>query len=249
MPQKERRVETFRKLSETIGADRVIWRFDPIILTDRISCETILERISALGDKLQGLTSKLVFSFVDIASYRKVKSNMSQLPLLACADVANCEPTAEQQLQIARGIAALRDGWKSRGWDLKVATCAEVAELDELGIEHNRCIDPELMEKAFSHDRILMNYLDGFRCEDSDGQADMFTPDEERKTGFNWSKLKDRGQRRECGCAESKDIGMYNTCPHKCVYCYANPNLTMVDTNRGKYAEDAESIIPFRKQT
>jgi hypothetical protein len=40
------------------------------------------------------------------------------------------------------------------------------------------------------------------------------------------SVSKDRTQRRECRCTVSVDIGSYTqTCPHRCVYCYANPRF------------------------
>lgn len=40
------------------------------------------------------------------------------------------------------------------------------------------------------------------------------------------SGIKDRSQRRECRCTESVDIGSYTqSCPHSCLYCYANPRL------------------------
>ncbi|VVB91759.1 Uncharacterised protein [uncultured archaeon] len=35
--------------------------------------------------------------------------------------------------------------------------------------------------------------------------------------------------RRECGCTYSVDIGAYDTCPHGCIYCYANMNKDIAE--------------------
>ena len=66
VPELERRIETFRKLSGMIGKERVIWRFDPLIVTPSLSTDMLLARIERIGDSLKGCTEKLVFSFVDV---------------------------------------------------------------------------------------------------------------------------------------------------------------------------------------
>lgn len=69
----DERVETFKQLSLMIGKERVIWRFDPLIITPSISPRELLKRIWNIGNKLKGYTDKLVFSFIDIKHIEKFK--------------------------------------------------------------------------------------------------------------------------------------------------------------------------------
>ena len=149
----ERRIETFRKLSEMIGKERVIWRFDPLIVTPSLSTDMLLARIERIGDSLKGCTEKLVFSFVDVKAYRKVQSNL--VKVTSCftkGDVMTAEPNDAQRIAIVKGLASLRDRWASEGWNLSLATCAEGIDFSEYGVEHNRCVDGELIERLFGSD-------------------------------------------------------------------------------------------------
>ena len=112
----------------------------------------------------------------------------------------------------------------------EIATCAEDIDLEKFNIKHNKCIDDDLMIKLFPDDNILMNFL-GYKPQES-----LFGTDTRKN-------IKDKGQRLNCGCMISKDIGSYNTCHHLCVYCYANTSKKVVTENLTKYNIDNESII------
>ena len=189
------RIDTFRRLADRIGKERVIWRFDPLMLSDEISIDTLLEQIAAIGRQLKGYTEKLVFSFIDISAYRKVQRNLAGLGIR--------EFTPEEQIRFAKGLSEL-----NRELGLELATCGEEADLGAFGVKHNKCVDDELMMRLFPNDTALMNFIGA--------EYDMFG-------GWHIPKSKkDKGQRKACGCIVSKDIGAYNTCPHLCRYCYAN---------------------------
>lgn len=70
----ENRIETFKLLVERLGKGSVVWRFNPIILTDDISVDDLLAKVQNIGDQLKRYTEKLVFSYADIALYKKSKS-------------------------------------------------------------------------------------------------------------------------------------------------------------------------------
>lgn len=238
VPSVAKRIETFKQLSSLIGKERVIWRFDPLIVTSQLTPRMLLSKIWHIGNELMGYTDKLVFSFVDVKAYRKVQNNLvKETGCFTKENVEQSELTEAQRTEIVEGLVKLRDIWKEKGWSLQLATCAEEVDLEKYDIEHNCCIDGELMKRIFSDDYELVYYLHTGKLPERDmfGQMPSLPP--------KAKNLKDKGQRKICGCMVSKDIGMYNTCRHFCVYCYANTSKECVLRNKEKHSDDSESII------
>lgn len=240
VPALQHRIEVFRRLSDKIGKERVIWRFDPLVLTAQLSPRQLLNKVYHVGNQLKGYTDKLVFSFIDVKTYRKVQNNLiKETPFFTRENVEKAEPEGDKRIELLEGLVKLREHWKNEGWDLTLATCAEEINLDLYGIEHNRCIDGELMERIFSEDKELVYYLRTGKLPETSGglfQSELIIP-------AAIKNLKDKGQRKACGCMISKDIGMYNTCRHFCVYCYANTSRDCVLKNASQHNENSESII------
>ena len=223
------RIDTFKSLSELIGKQKVIWRFDPLILTDKININKLLDKIQFVGDKIHNYTDKLVFSFADIDNYKKVKNNLRR-------DNINYKNWSNEDMEnIAKSIMQI-----NKQWNLKVATCAENIDLDSFSIEHNRCIDGELMKNIFCEDKALIYYLNYGKLP----EKNVLFIDSVLQS-ININRFKDNGQRKACGCMISKDIGMYNTCMHFCEYCYANTSKAAVMKNMSLFKDINESIIKF----
>ncbi len=236
VPKLTERVDTFRRLVDTLGFGSVIWRFDPMILTDRIGGDDLLEKAQRIGDQLKGYTEKMVFSFADIVAYRKVKSNLEK------NGVNYHEFDSASMNALAQGLSSLNAKW---GYTL--ATCGEQIDLDKYGIVHNKCVDDDLMIRLAHTDRELMDFL-GVEIK----EPDLFgtVPEGAIKLAngayaIKKKNNKDKGQRQTCGCIISKDIGQYNTCPHLCEYCYANASKDLARANYKRHCEKqfGESIL------
>ena len=225
VPSVDSRIKTFKELSQRLGKKRVVWRYDPLILTKDIDVNELLRRVKNIGNQIHEFTEKLVFSFVDIDIYKKVENNLKK------EEVPYIEWTTQNMEEFAKGISQI-----NKNWGLQLGTCSEKIDLDKYGIVHNKCIDDDLMIDLFSHDSQLMDFL-GVEIK----QADLFSDGKIIKT----RNLKDKGQREDCGCIMAKDIGQYNTCPHECNYCYANTSKEIAKKNYKRYLENpsSESIL------
>lgn len=229
------RIDTFYQLVDRLGKGSVVWRFDPLILTDKIGIDELLKKIENIGDKLHGYTEKLVFSYADIASYRKVRCNLEKNGILYQ------EWNEESMHRMASQLSKLNEKW---GYEL--ATCGEKINLEQYNISRNHCIDDRLIVRFGYRSENLLEFLSAKIINKEPVQQKLFTFDDGNNSATIPQKAilldngeyaiinkdnKDKGQREFCGCMKSKDIGEYNTCPHLCEYCYANASKELALTN------------------
>lgn len=164
-------IDRLIRLSEKIGPDKVIWRYDPIFTNQKYTKAYHIKSFQEIAEALRGHVSRVVISFLDL--YGQTKRNMPDIDEF---DETECRELVRCFVKIA----------KENG--MTVESCAEKLDLSEEGVIHGHCIDKNLIEEII---------------------------------GYRLTGGKDKGQRQECGCMESIDIGVYNTCQNGCRYCYA----------------------------
>ncbi|MDI9632829.1 MAG: DUF1848 domain-containing protein [Methanolinea sp.] len=216
VPPLPERVRTFARLSSILGPARVTWRYDPLLLSDSLSVDDLLSRVESIGASVHRYTRRLVVSFVDIAKYPRVQRLLS---VSGHTGVREFSPGEVDQF--CAGLADI-----ASGWNLDIYACGEERDLSSFGIHRGECISASHLASAFPGDRQLLSFLSpALRGGDSAGAG----------------PLKDPGQRRECGCVASKDIGRYSTCMHLCAYCYANASPEEVRKNWERHAKLREA--------
>lgn len=174
-----KRVEMFRRLSDHIGPGRTVWRYDPILLSDRTGYSYHLNTFSALAESLSDYTDTVITSFYD--PYKKAENR------LRSAGITAADPRSQSNIdETMKLLRKMRDLGERK--NLRIQTCAESLETETISIPRGSCIDKERIHREF---------------------------------GISLRGGKDKGQRKLCGCHESRDVGTYGTCRRGCLYCYA----------------------------
>lgn len=127
LPVEKRRIETFRRLSRTIGKERMVWRYDPIILDDATPVSYHIEQFGRLCEALHPYTDQCVISFVDAYAH-----NRHRIPPISGAQM-------HTMAKALSGIAASHN--------LQLSACCEALDLTDCGVSRASCIDRDRIER------------------------------------------------------------------------------------------------------
>lgn len=133
LPDKRKElIPAFQKLSEKIGKEKVIWRYDPILLSDKYTADYHLRAFEEIAGNLAGYTEKAVISFVDL--YEKTWRNIRGLGIRLA--------TEKEMMGLAAEMARI-----ASKYNLEIESCAEQWDFQKVGIQRGSCIDKKLIER------------------------------------------------------------------------------------------------------
>lgn len=128
VPFKADVADSFREISSRIGADRMIWRYDPVIFNDYIDLGYHRRKFELLCRELEGYTRRCTFSFLDM--YGKLRGKED---LLRSITFSEMDSMAEMMVPIAKR------------YGMELSYCCAKHDLSEFGIEPRGCIDRRMM--------------------------------------------------------------------------------------------------------
>lgn len=131
VPDIDTSINTLLALSDIVGAQRVAWRYDPILLTEHYTVARHLDAFERIAKRLAGHIDRCIFSFVEM--YKKHETNLPDLIPI----------TADEMDEIAQGIGALA---AKRG--LVLQTCGPEENYARYGIQTSGCVTLDILGRA-----------------------------------------------------------------------------------------------------
>ena len=131
VPNKEKVIESFKKLSKHIGVDAIGWRYDPIFIGNNFDVNKHIYYFEKIAKELKNYTHNCTISFLDL--YEKVKRNAPEIK----------PPNHEEQIQIAKAFSKI-----GKENNMVVHSCCEKTYLSQYGLKCNGCMSKEIVEKA-----------------------------------------------------------------------------------------------------
>lgn len=131
VPDKETVMQSFVRLSNSVGVDCVAWRYDPILIDKVYTAKRHIADFEHMCAVLSGYTRVCVISFIDL--YEKVKRNYPEAR----------ELTYDERITIGKAFAEI-----GRRYGITIKACGEGQELSAIGIDCSGCMTREVYEAA-----------------------------------------------------------------------------------------------------
>ena len=135
VPSIEKSIDTLKRLADQVGSEKIGWRYDPVLLTNKYTIQRHLETFGQMAMELTPYVDRCIFSFVEM--YKKLEVNMPELKPVSEAD----------KLTLAEGLGRIA---KENG--LWLQTCATKENYEQFGIHTSGCMTTEIFSKALGLD-------------------------------------------------------------------------------------------------
>lgn len=131
VPSVDESIETLIALSKQVGKQRVAWRYDPVLLTDKYTIEVHAKTFEYMAEKLAPYIDRYIFSFVEM--YKKLKTNMPEIVPL----------TETDKNHIAEILGSI-----ANKYGIHIQTCGTNGDYSQYGIRSSGCATLEILGAA-----------------------------------------------------------------------------------------------------
>ena len=131
--KKTKMIPVFQELSEKIGKQKMIWRYDPILTNEEYNVSFHQEAFARIAHELKDHTSKCMLGFID--HYPHIRNSIQPFNInpLTKEEIEEMAVSFKKTIDIYPGI--------------QLDTCTVKVDLRHLGIPSGLCIDKGLIEK------------------------------------------------------------------------------------------------------
>ena len=131
VPSISESIETLKKLSALVGKQRVSWRYDPVLLTEKYTIETHLKTFEKMARELSPYIDRCIFSFVEM--YKKLEYNMPEIIMMSAENM---------------DVLAQRFGEIAKKHGIYIQTCGTNGDFSKYGIHSSGCMTLDILGAA-----------------------------------------------------------------------------------------------------
>jgi len=131
-------LKSMKELAQKIGKERVIWRYDPVILTDITNDEFHWRKFNELAQELASSVQRVIISVYD--EYKRAAKRLGELEKKGRLKLLNMD--SDNLRGVLLGLNEI-----ARANNMEIQSCAEKEDFSSIGIKSGACIDAALIEK------------------------------------------------------------------------------------------------------